>query len=179
MIGELENKHYAAIGITALLIITVGAVSLNGNNGSQNSINATDWREVELEEVSTGEKYTIAELEKPVLVETFAVWCSICTRQQREMQRLHQQNNVTSVSLNTDPNEDKAKIQQHLDRNGFSWRYSVAPSGMTRMLAKQYGNVILTPPRAPVVLVCEDGTRLLPTGVKPVSKLQEEIERGC
>lgn len=179
MIENLGNREYASIGIVALLVVGVAALGLSGSKSSKLNTNATDWKEVELKDVATGEKYTISELEKPVLVETFAVWCTTCTRQQKEVEKLHEKTDVKSVSLNTDPNEDERKIQRHLDRHGFSWSYSVAPPGMTRMMVKEYGNVIVTPPRAPMVLVCEDGARLLPTGVKPVSKLQKEIDRGC
>ncbi len=175
---DKKYRRYAAAGIVAALILAFGALSLSGEREGRTG-NFTDWKEVPLTDVSSGEKYTVEELEKPVLVETFAVWCPTCTRQQREVGKLHQDIDVTSVSLDVDPNEDEEKIRQHLERHGFSWRYSVSPPEATNLLRKEYGNVIITPPRAPMVLVCEEGERLLSTGVKPSSRLQQEIERGC
>lgn len=162
-----------------VLLVAAGALTFLDTDGTGEATNATDWREVPLEDVSTGETFTVAELEKPVLVETFAVWCPTCTRQQKEVQELHRQSGITSVSLDTDPNEDAAKIRQHLNRHGFDWRYAVAPSELTRSLVREHGRVMVNPPSAPMVLVCENGTRKLPTGVKPASKLQEEVEKGC
>jgi peroxiredoxin len=132
-----------------------------------------------LEDVNSGETFTVAELEKPVLVETFAVWCPTCTNQQREIREFHEQSNTTSVSLNVDSNEDEEQITRHTEENGFDWRYAVSPPELTRILVNEYGTTIANPPSAPAILVCENGTRRLPNGVKPVSKLQEEVEKGC
>jgi hypothetical protein len=86
---------------------------------------------------------------------------------------------VTSVSLNVDPNEDEQQIKEHTQENGFDWRYAVSPTELTRALVQEYGPSMANPPSAPAVLVCENSTRKLQNGVKPVSKLREEIEEGC
>ncbi len=187
MLESLSSRQkYAAVVVLVLIVAGVGALGLIGNDSGGQVCNievdnsdADTWKEFELVDVSSCETYTVSELEKPVLVESFAVWCTTCTKQQLEVQKLHENTDVRSVSLNTDPNEDEAKIQQHLDRHGFEWRYSVAPSSMIRDLVNQFGREVTVAPRAPVVLVCEDGSRKLPSGVKPVSKLQEEIKKGC
>jgi len=174
---NLGTKQHLAVILVFLLSLT-GAYTLFDSQESDTRENI-DWKQVELEDVRSGETYTVAELEKPVLVETFAVWCTTCTKQQKETQKFHSKSEVTSVSLNVDPNEDEEKIQDHLDRHGFDWRYSVSPTSLTRSLISDHGRVMVNPPSAPMVLVCEDGERKLPTGVKPASKLQEEVEKGC
>ena len=174
---NLGTKQYLAVVLVLLFSLT-GAYTLFDSQESDTRENI-DWKQVELEDVRSGEAYTVAELEKPVLVETFAVWCTTCTRQQQEVQKFHSESGVTSVSLNVDSNEDRQKIQDHLDRHGFDWRYSVSPTSLTRSLISDHGRVMVNPPSAPMVLVCEEGERKLPTGVKPVSKLQEEVEKGC
>lgn len=174
------DKRGAILAASALFVVALIASGVNqGSSGEAVQTANSTWQQVELEDVNSGQSFTVAELDKPVLIETFAVWCTTCTRQQQEIKKLHEQSGVTSVSLNVDVNEDGEKIRQHTQRQGFDWRYAVSPPELTRSLVEQYGNSIRHPPSAPVVLVCENSTRRLPNGVKPVSKLQEEIERGC
>ena len=176
---SLDKREKILAGSTAILLalIVFGATQNTGqgNNTAPNS----DWQEVELNDVNSGEAFTVAELEKPVLVETFAVWCPTCTNQQTEIKEFHEQSNVTSVSLNVDSNEDAQQIKRHTEENGFDWRYAISPPELTRMLVNEYGTTIANPPSAPAILVCENGSRRLPNGVKPVSKLQEEVAKGC
>lgn len=178
--GKLDKTHYA-VGLIALAILAGGAYSLTSTDGAQSDPTSSnsDWQEAELTDISTDEQYTVSDLEKPVLVETFAVWCSTCTNQQNELKKYHEESGVESVALNVDPNEDEQKVQQHIDRYGFDWRYSISSSNLTRQLINEYGNSIATPPLAPMILVCENGTRRLPNGVKPVSQLEEEVDKGC
>lgn len=173
-----DTRETILIASTILLIGLI-AVGVTQNSGNKNTVNATEWQQVELEDVNSGETYTVAELEKPLLVETFAVWCPTCTNQQNEIKKYHEQSNITSVSLDVDSNEDKQQIRRHTEENGFDWRYSVSPPGLTRMLVNEYGTTIANPPSAPVILVCEDGTRRLENGVKSASKLEEEVQKGC
>jgi len=185
--------QYGIIGIVGLVV--VGAVlSAGPGTGPQapvpdstasgedrtNDSAGTDWRQVELEAVRDGERFTIDGLEPPVLVESFAVWCSTCTRQQRELIEYRQRDDAaTVVSLNTDPNEDAATVADHADGNGFDWRYAIAPPEMTRSMIDRYGEVIIQAPAVPTVLVCANGTRLLPTGVKPPEKIASAVSAGC
>ena len=139
---------------------------------------AEAWRTTELVDVRTDETFTIAGFDAPVLLETFAVWCPVCTNQQRRIAALHERREgFVSVSLNTDPNEDAGRVREHLDRHGFDWRYAVAPPEMTRSLREAFGSVVLSPTQAPVVLRCADGSaRLLETGVKSADTLAEHLE---
>jgi hypothetical protein len=172
----MEKKYVlAAAGVLVAAVLGIAATQESGNRAAE----AGDWRSVMLTDVSTGESFSVGELEKPVLVETFAVWCPTCTRQQKEVAELKQSSEVTSVSLDTDPNEDAEKIRSHLERHGFDWRYAVAPPEATRSLAEQYGSSVLNPPSAPMVLVCENSTRRLPDGVKSAEELRSQVERGC
>ena len=117
-------------------------------------------------------------------MESFAVWCPICLRQQQEMNELQKKVGaaVIFVSLDTDPNEDTAKVQEHLVKQNyeFDWYFAIAPVAVTQSLIKNYGLTIVNAPSAPVILVCSDQeTRFLDTGVKKVAELEEEIARGC
>jgi hypothetical protein len=176
--NDLDRRSYVLIGLSVALagFLAFGALDTTGESGD---INSSEWREVELEEVDSGESFTISGLEKPLLVETFAVWCPTCTNQQNEIKKLKEDSNITSVSLDVDSNEDQEQVSWHKEENGFDWRYAISPSELTRMLIDRYGNSIANPPSAPVVLVCENGSRRLENGVKQASILQEEIEEGC
>lgn len=175
---DFDQKMYILAGSALALAIFV-AFGSTQNPGTTGTVNSSAWQEVELQDVNSGEPFTVSELEKPLLVETFAVWCPTCTNQQNEIKKLKEDSNVTSVSLDVDPNEDGQQISQHTEENGFDWRYAISPPELTRMLIQEYGSSIANPPSAPVVLVCENGSRRLSNGVKTASTLQQEIEEGC
>ena len=141
------------------------------------------WMDIELKDVRTGESFRISDFEgRPILLESFAVWCPTCTAQQREIGKLKDSEGegIIHISLDTDPNEDEARIMEHLERNGFDWYYAVSPIELTQALMDEFGLAVVNAPGAPVVLICEDlSTRFLRTGVKTADALLGEVERGC
>lgn len=141
------------------------------------------WQDVELTDVNTGKTFKISDHRgKPVLIESFAVWCPTCTKQQKETKKFHEEvgDDVISVSLDTDPNEDAEIVLNHARRNGFDWLYAVSPVELTQGLIAEFGVGVVNAPMVPVVLVCEDQTsRLLKSGVKNADALKTEIEKGC
>jgi len=175
---DFDRKTFILAGsaLSLIIFIAFGAIQ---NSGTTGTVNSSAWQEVELQDVNSGESFTVADLEKPLLVETFAVWCPTCTNQQNEIKKLEEDSDVTSVSLDVDSNEDEQQISRHTEENGFDWRYAISPPELTRMLIQEYGNSIANPPSAPVILVCENGSRRLSNGVKTASTLQQEIQEGC
>ncbi len=172
-------------------LIVIGAIALIGiigffilANDSENvSIpieKAFPGSDIQLKDVRTGENFKIEDFRgNPVLVESFAVWCPICTKQQKEIKKLHDElgDSFVSISLDTDPNEDDDRIKEHLERNDFDWYYSVSPPNLTRLLIDNYGQGIANAPSAPVILICDDGkSKLLGSGVKSSDELKREIE---
>lgn len=147
------------------------------------SPSATDWKDIQLKDVITGNTFKISDFKgKPVLVESFAVWCPTCTKQQNEVKKLHDLigDDVVSVALDTDPNEEESKIKAHAERNGFDWNYVVSPPELTRKLIDTYGTSIVNAPSTPMILVCEDGSeRFLGRGLKTASDLQAHLAQGC
>tara|TARA_Y100000310_G_scaffold345863_1_gene471794 strand:- start:55647 stop:56228 length:582 start_codon:yes stop_codon:yes gene_type:complete len=144
---------------------------------------AETWMNIELTDVNSGNVFKISDHKgKKVLLESFAVWCPLCTKQQSNIKKLHEEigDEVVSISIDTDPNEDAALVKDHAEGNGFDWAYAVAPKDFTTSLIDQFGNAVVNAPSAPVILVCEDGTsRKMPSGVKSVAKLKAEIAEGC
>ena len=144
---------------------------------------STAWLDAELVDVRTGQRFKISDFKgKPILLESFAVWCPICTKQQKEIKKLHDElsDSFVSVSLDTDPNEDAAKVKEAVEERGFGWYFAVAPADTTRALIDQFGVSVVDAPAAPVVLICEDqSARLLKRGSKSVQDLKAEIAKGC
>jgi len=142
-----------------------------------------DWMLVELTDARTGETFRVSDFYgTPVLLESFAVWCSVCLRQQREMAELLDSDGdaVVHVSLDTDPNEDVEAVRDHAAKHGFDWWFAVAPIEMTQRLIDAFGLTVLNAPRAPVVLIDVDGAaRLLPAGVKGSDDLRAAVEAGA
>jgi len=115
-------------------------------------------------------------------MESFAVWCPTCTKQQKIIKNLHEQvgDDIISVSLDTDPNEDAEKVKKHAKSNGFDWKYAITPTDTTQKLIDEFGVGIVSAPSVPTVVVCPDGTfEKLKGDVKSSEFLLEEIKRIC
>ncbi len=144
---------------------------------------AIDWKNIELKDVSTARNFKISDFKgKPILIESFAVWCPVCLEQQKKMKELKQQEggSIIHISLDTDPNEDEPIVKGHIEKNNLDWLFAVAPTDLTKSLINEFGVTIVNAPSAPVILVCEDQkSRLLGFGVKSAEKLKKEIKEGC
>ena len=144
---------------------------------------ARTWMDIELKDIATGEQFRVSDFKgTPILLESFAVWCPTCLKQQKEIEKLKAKegDTIIHISLNTDPNEDEAKIREHLERNGFDWYFGISPPQLTKALIDEVGLAIVSAPLAPVLLICEDqSTRFLPGGVKSAETLLSEVEKGC
>jgi hypothetical protein len=142
---------------------------------------APEWFTVPLVDVHTGESFTINELEgQVVLVETMAVWCSNCLRQQREVQALHsalgERDDFTSIALDTDPNENADILRNFANQNGFDWLYAVAPAEVASQIGELYGQQFLNPPSTPILLIDRHGqVHITPFGIKSAGELQSSI----
>jgi len=141
------------------------------------------WMDAELKDVRTGQIFKISDFKgEPVLLESFAVWCPICTQQQKNTKKLEAEadNEIVSVSIDTDPNEDEERVLDHITRNDFTWLYTIAPIEVTRSLIDQFGRQFVNVPLVPIILVCPDqSTKLLPFGVKSAERLKAEVKQGC
>jgi len=139
----------------------------------------TGWRDAEFTDTRTGKKFRISDFKgKKVLMESFAVWCPVCLKQQQELKKIT--DDVVHVSLDTDPNEDVALVKEHADKYGFDWYFTISPPEVTQDLIDEFGRGIVSAPMAPIVLICEDGSsRFLGRGLKLVEELEEELAKGC
>lgn len=130
-----------------------------GTSGSNDTPSGTGdtagWQSIALEPVRGGESFTVESIEGPVVIQSFAVWCPKCERQSEQIANLD--GSITPIGLNTDPNEDAAKVRQHAEDNGFDWRFAVAPQELTSSLIEAFGSTVANAPSTPVIVACDDG----------------------
>ena len=200
---ESKNKLWLGVGIALVVIVIIVIIfavipDSSVNSDSENDMSNTfvpgefvevdlstlpEWMKIELTDVRTQETFKIENfVGKPIFIESFAVWCPICTAQQQETKTLHDQfgDDIISISLDTDPNEDEQRIREHIEANGFNWYYAVSPESMNTLLVDEFGLSVLQAPQVPMILICQDGSfHKLKNGVKSVSKMQEEIITRC
>jgi thiol-disulfide isomerase/thioredoxin len=143
---------------------------------------APAWYSAALTNVNTGQTFTISDfMGKVVLVETMAIWCSTCFRQQGQVKSLHdmlgQRDDFVSIGLDVDPNEDAASLKSYVDKNGFDWLYAVATVDVAQDISKHYGDQFLNPPSAPIVVIDRKGeAHPLPFGIKSADELLQFIQ---
>jgi hypothetical protein len=140
-----------------------------------------DWYSAQLSDVNSGEVFTISEnIGKVYLVETMAIWCSNCLRQQQEVKRFHdllgERDDFESIGINIDPNEDTALLTGYVQKNGFDWIYVVASNELIDEISALYGSQFLNPPSAPMLIIDRQGNpHPLGFGIKSAEELLEAV----
>jgi thiol-disulfide isomerase/thioredoxin len=158
-------------------------VSKSTSHEKTGTTDSVDWLDTNFTDVITGDSYKLSDFKgKTILLESFAVWCPTCRKQQEQMKKLHEEmgDSVVSVSLDTDPNESADKVLEHANSNNFDWRFSISPSEFTQILIDKFGFPVVSAPGAPVVLICPDqSSKFLDRGLKSSEKIKSEIENNC
>ena len=140
-----------------------------------------EWFTIPLTDVRTGQTFTINDLAgKVVLIQTMVQWCSNCAYQQREVTlmrtMLGQRDDLVSISLDVDLNEDAASLKKYVDYFGFDWHFAVAPLEVTRALGNLYSAVYLNAPLEPMLLIDRSGNVYgLPYGFKDANALSNTL----
>jgi thiol-disulfide isomerase/thioredoxin len=140
-----------------------------------------DWFSVPLTNARNGETFSIMDFKgKVVLVETLAMWCSNCLKQQQQVYDLHQlidSDNFVSVGIDIDPNENSEALNTYVRNNGFSWYYAVAPEQVAREIGNLYGSQFLNPPSTPMLIIDSHGeVHILPFGIKDAKTLLDTLQ---
>jgi hypothetical protein len=140
------------------------------------------WFSSDLTDVNTGQTFSIIDFkDQIVLVETMAIWCSNCLRQQKEVKVLHealgQRDGWVTVVLDVDPNEKPENLKDYTARHDFEWVYAVAPRSVAREIGQLYGDQFLNPPSTPMLIIDYLGqAHPLPFGHKSAESLQEVLQ---
>lgn len=144
--------------------------------------NTPEWFDIELTDVQTGETFTMNDYAgKVVLVETMAIWCPNCLFQANEVRKMHKMldnpDDVVSISLDVDVNEDGASLKDYSTEYGFEWHFAVAPLEVARALGNLYSAQYLNPPLSPMLIIDRDGAvHQLEYGQKSAESLRTSLE---
>lgn len=177
----LPAEEMADDAMSADQEMTGAEMSADENMTDDEAMAAPAWYAAQLTDVNTGSTFRVADFKgRVVLVETMAVWCSTCLRQQQQVQALHEllgeRDDLVSLALGIDPNETPDVLKAHADRHGFDWRYAIAPVEVAREIGQLYGDQFLNPPSAPMLIIDRQGqAHPLPFGVKSAQALQEAL----
>ncbi len=140
------------------------------------------WYSTSLTDVTTGESFKINDLKgKVILVETMAIWCSNCKKQQVQLNVLHallgERDDFVSIGLDIDMNENAADLKKYVESNGFNWLYVVATTEVIQDISRSYGDQFLNPPSTPMLVIDRHGeAHPLPFGIKSAEELQKFIQ---
>ena len=140
------------------------------------------WYSTSLTDVTTGESFKINDIKgKVVLVETMAIWCSNCKKQQVQVNALHdligERDDFVSIGLDIDMNENAADLKKYVESNGFNWLYAVATTEVIQDISRNYGDQFLNPPSTPMLVIDRHGeAHPLPFGIKSAEELQKFIQ---
>jgi thiol-disulfide isomerase/thioredoxin len=143
---------------------------------------APAWFSAALTDARTGQTFSIDDFKgKVVLVETMAIWCSNCLRQQGQVKALHEQlgarDDFISIGLDIDPNESTDALKSYVESKGFDWLYAVPSRDVSREIASLYGDQFLNPPSTPIVVIDRHGeAHPLPFGIKSADDLMQAIQ---
>jgi cytochrome oxidase Cu insertion factor (SCO1/SenC/PrrC family) len=141
-----------------------------------------EWFDMDLIDAQSGETFTISDYAgKVVLLETMAMWCPNCIVQANEVRNLHKllgnPQDLVSVSLDVDINEDQASLKEYASGYGFDWHFAVAPLLVARALGNLYTAEYLNPPLNPMMIIDRDGNvHHLDYGKKDAETLQKIVE---
>jgi thiol-disulfide isomerase/thioredoxin len=141
-----------------------------------------EWFDMELTDVQTRQTFTINDYAgKVVLLETMAIWCPNCVVQANEVRNLHEllgnSDDLISVTLDVDLNEDEASLKEYASSYGFDWHFAVAPLLVARALGNLYTAQYLNPPLSPMMIIDRAGNvHHLEYGLKEAETLQKLVE---
>ena len=137
--------------------------------------------EHELVDVRSGVRFTLGELsaDRPVLLETMAIWCTTCLQQQRQVVHAHDLAEFHSVGVDVDPNERAEALAGYAEREGFDWRFVMADAELVQLLTDRYGFGVTNPPSTPTFVIADGRVRALEFGrVRAAEELVAELEAG-
>jgi thiol-disulfide isomerase/thioredoxin len=141
-----------------------------------------EWFNMELIDAQTGETFTINDYTgKVILLESMAIWCPNCVVQANEVRNLHQNlgnpEDLISISLDVDINEDTASLKDYAYGYGFEWHFAIAPLKVARALGNLYTAQYLNPPLSPMMIIDRlGGVHHLEYGLKDAELLQKAVE---
>jgi hypothetical protein len=168
--------------ILVFTIIMSGCVSPRAATSIGKPTTTPEWFGLGMTDVSSGEIFTMKDYAgKVVLLETMAIWCPNCIVQATQVTKLHQllgdPQDLISISLDVDSNEDAAALKDYASSYHFDWHFAIAPLGVERALGNLYSAEYLNPPLSPMLIIDRKGNvHQLEYGIKDAQTLQKLVE---
>jgi cytochrome oxidase Cu insertion factor (SCO1/SenC/PrrC family) len=178
----MKPFHLRTLFIVVALALTACAPAPAVTEAPTAATTTPEWFDMELTDAQTGETFTMNDYAgKVVLLEAMAIWCPNCMVQANEVRNLHRllgnPEDLISVSLDVDFNEDQASLKNYASEFGFEWHFAVAPLLVARALGNLYSAQYLNPPLAPMLIIDRDGNvHQLEYGIKDAETLQPIVE---
>lgn len=159
------------------------AGAAGGNGDGDGDAETTAWRTAELTDVTTDEQFAISEFDDPALVHPFAVWCSTCGSQNREIDTLQREfgGDREVVQLNIGDGETDDEVLEYAEENGYAdhSRFAVAPTPVADALVEEFGPTAVSPPQSPVVLQCPEGGTHELDKISDAETIASRIDADC
>ena len=181
-IDMLSKKKYI-LSILILTVIFITACQFQPESRTTSTENKLpEWFMIPMIDVQTGETFSMNDFSgRVVLVETMAMWCSPCIIQAREirtlLELLDEPEDLISVSLDVDPNEEVAALKEYTEENDFKWRFAIAPMDVARELSSLYGAQFLNPPVSAMLIIDRSSNvHTLEFGKKSAEMLLETLK---
>lgn len=172
---------WRALCVALLVVSACGGVPSPSAAQPAQRVDAGPLLSAQLRDVRGGQTFTLGGFSgKVVLVEGMAVWCPLCTEQQRNIARALPSlgSDVVMVSLDVDPNETEDVLRRYVERTGFNWRFAVVPPGMANALQAAFGTQFLSPPSTPLAVIDPRGElHTTPSGIKNADEINKLVER--
>lgn len=138
------------------------------------------WRTAPLEDVTTGSEFTVAGIDGPALVHTFAIGCAVSRNQQHEFGTLYGRvDDLEIVTLTTDPHYDREELRAHTAEEGFDWRFGVPSEDVLESLVADFGEDVTVSQLSPVVVVCPDEQVSTLETIVDADVLEAVLEEEC
>lgn len=173
-------RRLIAMSAAVLLLATACAGGSTSSGASAGKPVDAQLLATPLRDARTGEAFTLADLRgKVVVIEGMAVWCPVCTEQQKNIRDALPGlgDGAAVVSLDTDPNENDAIVKRYAEQQGWTWRFAVAPRAFAQSLATVFGTAFLSPPSTPLLMIDTTGQGHLSTGLKGPAEVKQLVER--
>lgn len=164
--GSPGAASSAAASASANPSVHLGATP-ESTPGDTAALSSDPLHTVQLYDVVSGQPFTLGQLavDRPVLLEAMAVWCTNCRQQQDQVRAAHQMADFSSVSLDIDPTETNGDLREFAQRQEYDWRFAKANQELARLLRDRFGTAVLNPPSTPKIVLLPDGSvRLLDYG---------------
>jgi len=174
-------RFYRVIFLCILFLPACSSLQTNTAVTATSTV-TPEWFNVKLTDVQTGDTFAISDFAgKVVLLETMAVWCPTCILQASYIYKLHDQlghpDDLISVSLDVDLNEDADVLREYIAEYGFDWRFAVSPLEVDRALGNLYSAQYMNPPLSPMLLIDREGNiHQLEFGLKDTDTLRQVVE---